>query len=96
MDVEILRQLDQGLLALDRGYSDLSLEGRARGSGAVVSSWSSPRSQQSCRRGAENPLILAVQFFRTTSVCHKYYNLIVIFWAKIPIICRFLIIYDRR
>jgi hypothetical protein len=29
MDVEILRQLDQGLLALDRGYSDLSLEGRA-------------------------------------------------------------------
>jgi hypothetical protein len=29
MDIEVLRQLDQGLLALDRRYSDFRLEGRA-------------------------------------------------------------------
>jgi hypothetical protein len=68
VNVKILSQLDQGLLALDRRYSDLSLEGRARGSGAVVSSWSSPRSRQSCRRCAENPLIPGVQFSRATPI----------------------------
>ena len=39
MDIKVLRQLDQGLLALDRRYSDFRLEGRARGFGAVVSSF---------------------------------------------------------
>jgi hypothetical protein len=68
MDIKVLSQLDQGLLALDRGYSHFRLEGRARGPGAVVSSWSSPRSRQSCRRGAENPLILGGQFSRATSL----------------------------
>jgi hypothetical protein len=72
MDIEVLRQLDQGLLALDRRYSDFRLEGRACGSSAVVSSWLSPRSRQSCRRGAENPIILAVQFSRTTSMSAGY------------------------
>jgi transposase len=37
------------------------------GSGAVVSSWASPRSRQSCRRCAENPHIPPVQICRTTS-----------------------------
>jgi hypothetical protein len=35
--------------------------------GAVVSSWSFPRLQQSCRRCAENPPIPNVQLFRTNS-----------------------------
>jgi hypothetical protein len=61
-DIKVLRQLDQGPLALDLGYSDFRLEGRACGSGGVVLPWSSPRSRQSCRRCAENPLIPAVQF----------------------------------
>jgi hypothetical protein len=68
MDLKVLRQLDQGFLALDRRYSELSLEGRARGSGAVVLPRSSPRSRQSCRRGAENPLIPGVQFSQATSL----------------------------
>jgi hypothetical protein len=41
---------------------------RAGSSGAVVSSWSSPRSRQSCRRGVESPLIPAVRFSRATSM----------------------------
>jgi hypothetical protein len=65
-DIKVLRQLDQGPLALDLGYSDFRLEGRACGSGGVVLPWSSLRSRQSCRRCAENPLIPAVQFSRRT------------------------------
>jgi hypothetical protein len=64
MDIKVLRQLDQGLLALDRCNGHLRLEGRTRDFGAVVLPWSSPRSRQSCRRCAENPLILGVQFSR--------------------------------
>jgi len=66
-DIKVPRQLDQGLLALDRRYSDFRFECQARGSGAVVLPWSSPRSRQPCRRGAENPLIPGVQFSRAPS-----------------------------
>jgi hypothetical protein len=41
---------------------------RAGGFGAVVLPWSSPRSRQSCRRGAEKSLILGGQFSRAISV----------------------------
>jgi multiple sugar transport system ATP-binding protein len=37
------------------------------GSGGVVWSWVSPRSRQSCRCRADNPLIAPVQFSRATS-----------------------------
>ena len=54
VNVEILRQLEQRLLALDRSYSHFRLQCRAVGPRAVVWSWPSPRSQHHAAQSPGN------------------------------------------
>lgn len=60
--VEILNQLDQDILTLDRSHCNFRSECRT-----VVPVRSSPRIQQSCRCCAENPPIPVVQLSGTAS-----------------------------
>lgn len=71
MDVKLLRQLDQGLLSLDRCEGHLRLESRT-----VFLAWYAAHCvllilRQSCLRCAEIPLIFAVQISRAISACHR-------------------------